>query len=194
MHQLKVPLALSGSQIDRHQTLGEQVVPGTLAPVVVVRGHLHGQIRHSQLFIDRNLRPHAGVAAVGPGILLPRVVAELAGSRDRVEDPEALAGSHVVPADIPLHVTLAPRVRTRLVRGAHDHHISGDDGRRVEADASGRHVDLLIEVELQVDDASAAEAGHRGAGLRVERDEAVPRRHVQDPLLLAIGPVREATA
>ena len=40
-----------------------------------------------------------------------------------------------------------------------------------------------------------AERGDDGAGLRVERDEAVAGRHVEDALVaLAVGPVRHAAA
>ena len=47
---------------------------------------------------------------------------------------------------------------------------------------------------LQVDDAVRAEAGDRLTGSRVERDEPVPGRHVEDALLFAVGPVRQAAA
>ena len=49
--------------------------------------------------------------------------------------------------------------------------------------------------DLHVDDAVGAEAGDRHAGLRVQRDQAVAGRDVDDAVVtLAVGPVREAAA
>ena len=64
----------------------------------------------------------------------------------------------------------------------------------MEPDGRGLEVDLLIEVLLQVHDAVAAEALNRRSGSGVERDEPVSLRHVQDSLLLAVAPVREAAS
>ena len=55
-------------------------------------------------------------------------------------------------------------------------------------------IDRLIVVELQVDDAVLAEAGDRDAGLGVERDQLIARRHVDDARFRAVGPVREPAA
>ena len=55
-------------------------------------------------------------------------------------------------------------------------------------------IELLIEILLQVDDAVRSEPGDRLTGARVERDEPVAGRDVEDSLLLAVGPIREAAA
>ena len=69
-----------------------------------------------------------------------------------------------------------------------------DQRRRVQSDFAGDEIDLLVVVLLQIDDAVLAEAGHRDAGLRVERDEPVAGRDVENPLLAAVGPVGQAAA
>ena len=45
--------------------------------VHVASGQLNRQVGHIQLFIDRDLTPGAGVAGVGPGVLLPGIEADL---------------------------------------------------------------------------------------------------------------------
>ena len=61
----------------------------------------------------------------------------------------------------------------------------------MQPDLAREQIDRLIEVLLQIDDAVGAEAGYAVAGLRVERDELIPGRDVEDALLLAVAPVGE---
>ena len=58
-----------------------------------------------------------------------------------------------------------------------------DDRRGVQADLAGDQIHLLVGLELQIDDAVLAEAWNRRAGLRVERDQLVAGRDVEDALL-----------
>ena len=55
-------------------------------------------------------------------------------------------------------------------------------------------IELAVEVQLfeEIDDARLSEALDRPAGLCVERHQLEPRRHENDALLLAVGPVRHA--
>ena len=82
VHELEVPLALAGLQIDADEALGEQVVARPMAAVVVGRRRFDRQVDEPQLFVHRDLRPDADVAVDGPGLVLPRVVAELARLRE----------------------------------------------------------------------------------------------------------------
>ena len=82
---------------------------------------------------------------------------------------------------------------------ADDHDVLDDGRRRVEPDLAGLEIDLLALAEdralLHVDDAAFAERRDHRAGLRVERDQAVAGRHVEDALVaFAVGPVRHAAA
>ena len=139
--------------------------------------------------------PHdAGVAGVGPRIVQPGVVAEFARLRDRVEDPEALAGPHVESADVALHVGLARGDAARFVRGADDDDVFRNHRRRVQADLRRHRIDHLVVVLFQIDEAVFAERRDAHAGLRVQRDELIARRHVENSLLASIGPVRQAAA
>ena len=148
-----------------------------------------GMIDVAEFFVDRHLSPDAGVARIAPRVLFPRVVAEFAGPRNGVEDPEPLAGLDVVAADEALLVGLAPRRAAGSMRGADDHGIAGDDRRRMQPDIAGLQVHLLIVFQLQIDDAVLAETGDGMAGLRVERDHLISGRDVDDPFLAAVGPV-----
>ena len=64
MHQLVMPLANAGLQINGDDALAEQAVAGPVAAVVVAGGQFDGQIHHAELLVDADLPPHAGVAGV----------------------------------------------------------------------------------------------------------------------------------
>ena len=66
MHQLVVPLAHASLHVHRDDALGEEVVPGTFAAVVVVCRQFNRQIRQAQLWIGGDLTPGARVPGVGP--------------------------------------------------------------------------------------------------------------------------------
>ena len=88
--QLEVPLALAGPIVDRDDAFGEEVVAGTEAAVEVRARRLDRQIREAELFVGGNLIPDTGVAGHRPRFVQPRVVAEFAGTRNRVEGPQPL--------------------------------------------------------------------------------------------------------
>ena len=64
MHDLVVPLLGAGAQVETHEALAVQVVARTMPAVVVAGGRLDRQVDEPQLFVDRHLRPHAGVPRV----------------------------------------------------------------------------------------------------------------------------------
>ncbi len=145
-----------------------------------------------ELFVDRDLSPHAGIAGVHPRFFFPRVVAELAELRNRVKDPQALAGFDVEAADVALFVLPAFWRAAGHVRGADDDGVLRDDRRRVQADLAGDGIHHLVVVELQIDQAVDAEAPHELARHRVQRDELIAGRDVEHALVvLTVGPVRE---
>ena len=199
MRDLEVPFALAGLQIDAHQAVSKQVVPRPVPAVKVRRGVFHGQVNQAELFINRDLRPHAGVAVDGPRLVLPGVVAELAGTGNRVERPEHFAALHVEGTDQALGVVVGPDRHAFLERRADDDDVLDDSRGRMEADLAGLQIDLLSLPEhralLHVDDAAFAEGRNHRAVPGVEGDQAVAGRHVEDALVaLAVGPVRHAAA
>src|SRR5439155_10849914 len=71
--------------------------------------------------------------------------------------------------------------------------------RRVKTDLALLQIDLLSLAEhgasLQIDEPALAERLHHRAVLRVQLDEAIAGRHVDDALVaFAVGPVRDAAA
>ncbi len=167
---------------------------------VVVRGRIFDrQVDQARFFVDRDLRPHAGVAVGRPRLVLPRVVAELARSRNRVERPEQLAGLHVEGAHQPLGVVVRRDRHAFLERRADQHDVADDGRRRVQADLAGLQLDLLAlagdRAFLQIDHAALAERRDHRAVLGVQRDQAVAGGDVEDAVVaLAVGPVRDAAA
>ena len=107
-----MPDALSRFEIDRHQTLAKQSVAVAMAAEVVAGWRLDRQVGDAELFVDRDLGPHARVAGVGPRVVEPGVVAELAGPWNGVEGPQALARARVESANIAFDVGLGPTGRT----------------------------------------------------------------------------------
>src|SRR5439155_25591183 len=192
--ELVVPFACSCLQVDRNEALAEQAAAGAMASVVVASRHLNRQVRQPEIFVNGDLPPYARIPGVDPRVLFPCVVAELAELRDGVEDPEALAGPDIEAADVPFHVLKTLRVRSGPARGADDDDVPGHHGRRMQSDLAVHRIDDLVVVELQIDDAAAAEVRLGDARFRVQRDEAVAWRHVQHALFAAIGPVRQAAA
>ena len=194
VHQLEMPLALPGFQIQRDDGLAEQTVARPMPSIVVACGQLYRQVHHSQFFVHADLAPHTGIAGILGGAVLPRLISILARQRNSVKDPEALARPDVEPADVTLHVLFALRNSARPVRGADHDGIASHDRRCMQSDFAGDRVDFLIVIELQVDGSVLAEARHRIAGLGIQSDEAVARRNVKDALFSAIAPIRQSTA
>ena len=181
--------------IDGDDRLAEQVPRRAVPAVVVARRQFDGEVDGVEFFIHRDLAPHSGVAGVDPRLFFPRVVPELAELRDRVEDPHALPGLHIEAADVALLVLLALRHATRQVRGADDDRVLRDDRRRVQADLAGDGIHRLVVILFEVNDAVRAERRDRAAVLRVERDELVAGRDVDDAVVAAaVGVVREAAS
>src|SRR6185503_19471010 len=97
-------------------------------------------------------------ARVDPRVLVPRLIAELTGLGDGVEDPQAFACANVKATDITFDVRLTGGHTTRSMRRADDDDILRHDRRRVQTDLTRERIDRLIVVLLQIDDAVHAEA------------------------------------
>src|SRR5262249_49193689 len=129
----------------------------------------------------------------------PRVVPELAWPGNRVELPQLLAGPRIERASEALRVVVRRHRRALAHRGADDDHVLHDERRGVHADLAGLEIDLFAlpfhDADLEIDDAVLAEGGDRCTGLRVQFDETVSGRHVDDAFVAsAVGPVRDAAA
>src|SRR5207244_9216121 len=106
VHELEVPLPLARLEIDADETLGEEIVAGTMTAVEVRRGRFDRQVHEAEIFVDGDLRPDADVAVDRPRLVVPRVVAELARPRNGVERPQQFARAHVERADETLGVVV----------------------------------------------------------------------------------------
>src|SRR6185436_5952493 len=115
VHELEVPDALAGLQIDGHQAVAEQVVARTMAAEIVTGRIFNRQVCHAERFVDGDLRPDTGVAGVLERLFLPRVAAEFSRDWNGVEDPQALAGARVEAAHVALGVLHALRRRAGTV-------------------------------------------------------------------------------
>src|SRR5262249_20084662 len=105
----------------------EQTIAGTMAAVVVVGRRTKWQIYIPKRFVDRDHRPHIGIARVLGCSVFPRLVTELASLRNRMERPELLSGPYVESEDVTawlfFHERSVGNVRAR------DDDVLHDDGR-----------------------------------------------------------------
>src|SRR6478735_12539955 len=134
MDLLEVPLADPRLEVHGHDALGEQVVAGTIAAVFIDGRRFHRQIREAGDRVDRDLGPHTDVAGPFPRAVLPGIVTELAGARNRVKAPDLLAGLHVEGADQTLGVGAVAIAQPLEHRRPDDDRVVDDGWRRVQAD------------------------------------------------------------
>ena len=111
-----------------------------------------------------------------------------------MENPEALSGAHIESAYVALHIRFALGIGSRAMRGANYDDIPGNHRRRLQSNFAVYQIDLLVVIQLQIHQAVLAESGYRYTGLRIQCDQPVARRHVDDPLLLAVGPICQTAA
>src|SRR6266705_6499847 len=198
MHKLVMPLPLAGFQIETDQALARQIVARPVASVVVRRGRLDRQIDQAQIFVHSDLVPDASVAVLGPGSLLPGLVAELARPGDSVELPNLFPCPHIERPNQTFSVVMAFNGSAFSERGTHDHHVSSYSRRRMDADLASFQIDLLVDsfhdTDLHVENAVRAKRVDQCARLGIELHEAITRRYVDDALVaFAVSPVRHTT-
>ena len=191
-----MPLLCARLEIEADEAFAVEIVAGTVAAVVVAGRRLDGQIDEAELFVHRHLAPYAGVAGVLGGAVEPRLVAGLALFRNRVEGPETLAGADVEAADVAFVVLVNLRRGALTERGADHDDVARDDGRALKADLARRDVgeNFLIDVGLEVNRAIGPERRNQIARLRVEREQPVAGRDVENPFVAAVGPIGESAA
>src|SRR5262245_60044084 len=161
VHQLEVPLADAGLQIDGDEALREDVVAGTVADVFVDRRRLDWQIHEACLRIDADLGPDTSVPRPFPRPVFPGVVAELTRHRNGIESPDLFAGADVERPNETFGIG-AVQIAEALEHGRADDDDVADDGRRrVQANFTALQIDLLVATDddalLQVEDAVLSE-------------------------------------
>ena len=143
VHHLEVPLPLTRFQIHANQAFAEQIVARTMAAVEVGRRRFNGQVNETEFFVDCDLSPHAGVAVCGPRIVLPCIVAELTGSRNRVERPKKFAAFHIKRAHLALAVVVGFDGHAFFHRHADNHNVLHNGRRGMETGIAVFQIDLL---------------------------------------------------
>src|SRR5689334_11003493 len=194
MHDLVIPFARTGLEIETDEALAVEIVARAMSTVVVARRRFDGQIDESQILVHRDLRPDAGVAGVLGRSVEPRLGSRLALLRNRVEGPEALASAHVEAADVAFVVPETLRRRPFAKRRADDDHVAPHHRRALKSDLAGYEVghDRLIDVRLEVDGAVGAKARDSRAALGVECDQPIARCDIENSFFAPVGPIREA--
>ncbi len=150
VHHLVVPSPLTGLDVQSDQRGGEEVVARVETTVVVDGRSVRRDIDEAELLIDRHRGPRRHVAGPLPGVVLPSVVSELAGTRDDVELPFQVAGRRVVRHDVARHHLLARLVVALLGGVSDDDHAVRHDRRRRCRDVADLQGNPLIGVVLLI--------------------------------------------
>ena len=100
MNGLEMPATAPSSAVQRHEAVAEQVRPGTVTAVIVIRRGSQRDVRQSQFLVHAGHGPQIRAPTPVPGIAAPCFVAELAGMGNRMESPAQLAGVDVVAPHI----------------------------------------------------------------------------------------------
>ena len=190
MDHLEVPYPLAGGGVEGHKTIRKEVVPGPVAAVDHPGGCGQRHVDVPQLLIGGQAAPRPEIARVGARAVAPGVGPELSGTRNDVERPEQLSGTHVEAADVLRgRLTDDSAVAGPAGRARHHHDIA-------DHDRPGRPVELAGErmLPVQVDPALVGEAERRDppAGFRVQRIQ-VPAPDQQQPARGPVGPVGSAS-
>ena len=193
MRNLVVPDALPGFEIHAHNRIAEQIAARPVTAVIIVGRRFDREICTPQLRIDRDGRPHTGVAGIRVGFSLPGFRAELSIFRHCVKGPFLFAATRIESHHVSRRVAHRIGRETLFERGRDDDRVAIDHRRRAVADA--RH---MIEVDVQllheIDRAVRAERFHGHAGLRVKGDEIEARRDDEDPLVFTVCPIGDASS
>ena len=73
---------------ERKQTIAEQIRSAAIRAVEIVLGARGRRIDNTSFRINGEFTPDIGAADALPGVLRPGIVAELAGTRNRVKGPD----------------------------------------------------------------------------------------------------------
>src|SRR5206468_1773213 len=96
MHQLVMPDPLASARVERDERVAKQVVARTIAAVEIEARAAEADERDAPLLVNRELAPVVNAAGILVGLGRPRVVPELAGMRDAVENPLNSSSAHVI--------------------------------------------------------------------------------------------------
>src|SRR5262249_54754651 len=166
-------------------------VAEAMTAVEVIGRCFDRQIDVAKLRVCGHWRPYRGVTGHCPTVLLPRVVAKLAWLRNGMEGPLPLARPHVVSTHVSSDVS--DRLREREESRSNNSRVADDHRRRAQPDQtvcwSGP-----IQLIVQVDRPLGAERGNGLTGLRVQRNQVITGRDVENAVVaMSIGPVRDAS-
>src|ERR1700722_11134605 len=181
-----MPDTLSRRGIEGNQRVGKQIIAQAISTIEVINSGASGHIDNATFGIDR----HAGPIVGGPGIfarvLRPGVVAIVAWPRSGVKGPAQSSGAYIEGANVPWGSWVGFGVCP-----ADDNQILVYTPGRGELD--GLLLVRVAESFTQVDSSLLAKAGNHLTGGCVQSVEIIasPR---QDAGLMAVGPIRDATA
>ena len=156
-----MPEAPARARVQRDEGIGEQVRPEPVAAPEVGAGRFGGRVHDPALLVDRMAGPVGRAAGRFPRLGRPGVVAVLARTRNRVEDPPQPARAHVE----------RPKASRRRFadEATDDQQVLVDHAGRIQQGVRRRRFDAHPLPEM--DGAVFTEAADRQAGARVQRVE-----------------------
>ena len=164
MDELLKPFQLAGRGVEGDEGVAVEV-PALAIGAVEVGGRRSRRREHQAAReVDGHVRPRVRARAVLPALAFPRLDAGLARSRNRVKRPQQLPAARIPAPNVAVE---AGARRAFAVAASGDDDVAEDDRRRIEHEEP---VHVAADTLFQVEVTALAEAGHDGAGLRIERD------------------------
>ncbi len=192
MNELIVPDALSRLDVEAEEALGEEIVPGAVAAVVVRRGSVEGNVEVAELLVGAHERPDADLSRERPGVFRPGFVSELSRLRYGVELPLQLSGARIEAPQESGNLLLLDVVGGD--RRGNDHRVANDERRRL--DRVGERVQPVAlaphrarKPSHQVDAALLAEVERESARLGIDADQIPVSRSPEDPSFIPLRPI-----
>src|SRR5262249_20775964 len=151
MDGLKVPNPFTGGGVQRQHTIAEQVVALAIAAIGVSGWRGERAKYHTPFMVHAENGPRIHTPTVLPGLALPGVIAELAGTGNRVKSPYQLARACVKCPDVAAR-SLGLAVRDQ---GPGDHQIAVDRDWRSQSVSAIRKT--ICNILAQIDPTAVAE-------------------------------------
>src|SRR6476646_8931437 len=100
MDRLEMPQTFSGSSVQRHDAIGEQILPVPVGSIEIVTGGSKWNEYDAALPVHRHLIPVMDAAGGLPSVRRPGFVADFARMRNAMKNPLQLACDHVIRMDV----------------------------------------------------------------------------------------------
>ena len=156
-----------------------------MATIGIAGSSFGRQVYRIQLSIDCHLRPGTAIARIGPGVIQPGVIAILTGLGNSVKNPEPIAGSRIVAANMAFWFLSASWHSSSSKRRADNDNAIGYNRRGMKPYFTCYEIQFLIKLLFQVYNAIKPKILDGSPTRRIQRNHLIARCHINDSSLVA---------